>query len=207
MASEVQDSTGQIRIYDRLLEVLGDSIRYNEKLLPLEGWKEDFYQSSKLLHKGFYKSGRLNMFRNFYENGKVERVFARIDSVNSNLEVFYDNGNQRFQANYYQKQLKRRSEFYENGLLNRSEEFNPSNSQLLKRKLWFPNGTLNEEINLLDAKTQKYQHKIYYPNGKLAESGWSFYRHEANELQRSGTWSQQDSTGTKKKSKVYPSIK
>lgn len=206
-ASEVRDSSGQILIYNCYMELLGDSLRNNAKGLPIEGWKEDYYEGAKILHKGYYKAGKLSMFKNFYENGKVERVFARIDSLNTNLEVFYENGNQREQINYVQKEIKRHSEFFENGLLKQSEEYNPKNSQLLKRKLWFSNGTLNEELSLTDPKSMKYQHRIYHNNGKLAESGWSYLRDGSPEIIRSGTWNILDSTGTKKKSKVYPSFK
>lgn len=207
LSSEVLDSSGQIRLYDQYMELLGDSVRLNEKGLVLQGWKEDFYQNGKTLHKGFYKDGRANMFRNFHENGKAERVFARIDSVSSNVEVYFENGNQRTQTNFIGRRVKRHSEFYENGLLKRSEEFNPQTAQLLKRKSWYPNGALHEEIALNETKASKYQHKIYYPNGKLAESGYSYIKAGSDQLQKSGNWTLQDSTGLKKRSKSYPILK
>lgn len=207
LSSEVLDSSGQIRCYDPYMELLGDSLRLNEKGLVLQGWKEDLYQNGKTLHKGFYKEGKANMFRNFHENGKVERVFARIDSLSSNLEVYYENGNQRSQTNFALRQVKRHSEFYENGLLKRSEEFNPKTGQLLKRKNWYPSGTLREEIALSENKPSKYQHKIYYPNGKLAESGFSYLAAGSTEMQKIGNWTLQDSTGLKKRNKSYPSFK
>ncbi len=55
--------------YNKLIDFFsGDSVRYNQDGVLLEGWKEDLYSDGKVKHKGFYHKGKLLLFRNFYEN-------------------------------------------------------------------------------------------------------------------------------------------
>ncbi len=194
--AEVSDSAGAITFYWIYVNCLGgDSIRVDRSGAKLQGWKEDQYLSGKLLHKGFYKEGQLELFRNYFENGKVERVFAKIDSLQSNLEVFYESGNQRQQFNYQGKKIKRLSEFYPNNLLKLTEEYDPKNDVLMKRKTWYASGQINSELVLKDAKNKRYILKTYHQNGKLAMSGEQVLNTKTLEFNQVGNWIQQDSLG------------
>lgn len=200
---EVLDSLGEITLYNCYVPALkGDSFRYFQNGEKLQGWKEDFYSSGKILHKGFYKNGQLDLFKNHWENGKTERVMAIIDSNHTNLEVYYETGNQRRQVNYFKGKVKRFSEFYPNNLLQITEEYDTSGTLLLKKKTWHPNGQIQSELFLQDQKSRKYKLSTYHSNGKLAESGVQYLSKNGMEFIRSGTWTIQDSTG-KKKNKTF----
>ncbi|HQQ94497.1 MAG TPA: hypothetical protein PLQ93_08075 [Bacteroidia bacterium] len=200
---EVVDSLQGIVMYDVYIASLGiDSVRRAKDGKPLQGWQEDFYSNGKTLHKGLYKDGHLELFRNFHDNGATERVFAKLDSASCNVEVYYPNGNQRKQVNYFNGKVKRRSEFYENGLLKITEEFDVNKNILIMQKTWFPGGQIQSEI-LRDAKTGKYSQKTYYINSKLFEQGLLVQDKESGELLRTGAWISLDSTGKNKKTTQY----
>ena len=203
LQAEVLDSIGEISMYNKLIPSLhGDSIRRFPNGEKLQGWKEDHYKNGNLLHKGFYRDGQLNLFKNYWENGKMERVMAVIDSSHTNLEVYYESGNQRRQIIYYKGRIKRYSEFYPNNLLKHTEEYDEGSGLLLKKKTWFANGQIESELFLQDQKSKKYKLNTYHSNGKLAESGIQFPAKGGDGFVRSGTWTIQDSTG-KKKSKTF----
>lgn len=207
LQEEVLDSLGEISIYNRLIPSLnGDSIRFFANGEKLQGWKEDHYNSGKVLHKGFYKDGQLELFKNYWENGKMERVMAVIDSSHTNLEVYYESGNQRRQIIYYKGKIKRYSSFYPNNLLNHTEEYDEETGLLLKKKTWFANGQIESELVLQDQKTKKYKLNSYHSNGKLSESGTQYPSKKGEGFVRSGTWTIQDSTG-KKKTKTFTPAK
>jgi len=200
---EVLDSLGEISKYNTFIPSLnGDSARLYANGEKLQGWKEDYYKTGKLLHKGLYKNGQLEMLKNYFENGKLERVMAVIDSNQTNLEIFYDNGNQRRQVNYWNGKIKRYSEFYTNNLLKVTEEYNELNGLLVKRKTWYTNGQIESELFIQDPKTKKYKLSTYHSNGKLAESGYQLLSKDKQSFKRTGNWTIQDSTG-KKKNKSY----
>ena len=200
---EVLDSLNGILIYDHLIPAIGgDSTRLQKNGETAQGWVEDLYENGKTLHKGLYKDGKLVLFKNFYANGKTERVFASLDSLNCNMEIFYENGNQRKQINYYKGKPKRISEFYETGLLKQTEEFNNDNQLLIMRKTWYIGGQIMSET-YREPKTGKYNQKNYYRNGKLSEQGTLIFDKETKELVRNGAWTSQDSTGKNKKSINY----
>jgi antitoxin component YwqK of YwqJK toxin-antitoxin module len=132
----------------------------------------------------------------------MERVMAVIDSSHTNLEVYYDSGNQRRQVIYYRGRIKRFSEFYPNNLLKQTEEYDEASGLLLKKKTWFPNGQIESELLLQDQKSKKYKLNTYHNNGKLAETGIQYPAKHGDGYIRSGTWTIQDSTG-KKKNKTF----
>lgn len=200
---DVLDSLGEISFYNKFTPALsGDSLRLFPNGEKWQGWKEDFYKNGNLLHKGFYKDGQLELFKNFWENGKIERVMAVIDSTHSNLEVYYDSGNQRRQVVYYKAKIKRLSVFYPNNLLKQTEEYDEGTGMLLKKKTWFANGQIASELVLQDLKSKKYKLTSYHSNGKLAETGIQYPSKKGEGFVRSGNWTIQDSTG-KKKTKTF----
>jgi antitoxin component YwqK of YwqJK toxin-antitoxin module len=203
----VLDTLGEISLYNPFTPSLnGDSIRLFPNGEKLQGWKEDVYLSGKPLHKGFYKNGQLEMFKNFWENGKTERVMAVIDSNQSNLEVYFENGNQKRQVNYFKGKIKRYSEFFPNNLLKITEEYDPFSGLIVKKKTWHNNGQIASELTLQDQKSKKYKLTTYHQNGKLAESGFQFPAKDGQSYTRKGIWTLQDSLG-KKKNKNYAGAK
>ncbi|MCU0359924.1 MAG: hypothetical protein MUF75_04245 [Bacteroidia bacterium] len=206
LQNEVLDEFGEISLYNSFVPSLnGDSIRYFPNGEKLQGWKEDVYSSGKALHKGFYKNGQLEMFKNFWENAKTERVMAVIDSNQTNLEVYFENGNQKRQVNYFKGKIKRYSEFFPNNLLKITEEYDPKSGLLVKKKTWHNNGQIASELILQDQKSKKYKLTTYHQNGKLAESGFQYPAKDGQGFTRSGNWTIQDSLGKKKTKTFSPS--
>ena len=80
-SAQVTDPDYGIIIFNKMVPSIGgDSIRYTKDGYNAQGWQEDFYISGKLLHKGFYADGYIKIFKNFYENGQVERTLSITDA-------------------------------------------------------------------------------------------------------------------------------
>ena len=87
--AEIIDPDYGIIRYNKLVPMMGgDSLRYTKDGYNAQGWQEDFYVSGKLLHKGFYADGFIKVFKNYYENGQVERSFSSTDLKHAKLEIF-----------------------------------------------------------------------------------------------------------------------
>lgn len=205
--AEVLDSIEGIKIYNKLIAALnGDSTRLDKDGSLAQGWREDYYINGKLLHKGFYKDGKLDLFRNFYENGKNERVMASLDPTRVNIDVYYDNGNQRKQTNYYNAFPQKISEFYVTGLLKTLEEYDNVKKQLTRKKTWYASGQTESEMTW-DPRSKKYLIKTYHPNGKIHESGQIVFSSEKNEFFKSGIWTIIDEEGKNKHIEKFQGLK
>ena len=85
---EVTDADYGIIIYNKLVQGIGgDSMRYTKDGYNAQGWQEDYYVSGKILHKGYYADGLIKIFKNFYENGLIERVYTSSDPRRSKMEI------------------------------------------------------------------------------------------------------------------------
>ena len=114
--NEVTDPDYGIIMYNKLIGPIGgDSLRYNKAGYNLQGWQEDFYVSGKLLHKGFYADGLIKVFKNYYENGQVERNFTSSDPRRASLETYYEDGKTRSQITFYDGNTQKEYDFFPNG--------------------------------------------------------------------------------------------
>lgn len=194
--SDIYDSVKGIGVYDRLIEALqGDSLRKNTKGFYAEGWTEDRYQNGQLLHRGFYKNGKLSLFKNFYENGVCERSFVAADPLHCRMELFYDNGEMRRQINYYNGAVRQLSEFYPSGLHRSKQEFDKEGLYLVSKKTWYSDGSVESELKQVDAKSHKYSEKHYYPNGHLKDEALVLFSMETKEYTQSGPRHFYDASG------------
>jgi len=204
--TEVLDSLEGIKIYNKLISSIGgDSITYNKAGYNLQGWNEDYYSNGKLLHRGYYVDGKVIVFKNFFENGQIERSVLNPDPMRCTIDVFYEDGKQRKQLSYYNGLPQKKYEYYSNGLPKYVEENEKEMQYLTLKKSWYSNGQMENALELTDTKSKKYNQKVYYPSGELKEEGTLVLSENGKEYLKDGVWYFYDIGGKKKKSEKYRS--
>jgi len=204
---DIVDSLDGIIMYNRLLEAIGgDSITYNKAGYNLQGWNEDFYMSGKLLHRGYYIDGKAIVFKNFFENGQCERTVVNPDPLHCNVDIYYEDGKQRRQLNYYNGLPQKRYDFYSNGLPKYAEENEKEMKYLTLKKNWYSNGQMQNVTELTDPKNKKYVYKSYYLSGQIKEEGTLVLSADGS-YAKDGIWHLYDSTGKNKKTEKYNAVK
>ncbi|MCE3259481.1 MAG: hypothetical protein K0S12_1122 [Bacteroidetes bacterium] len=204
---DVVDSIEGIKMYNKLLEAIGgDSITYNKAGYNLQGWNEDYYMSGKLLHRGYYIDGKAIVFKNFFENGQCERTVVNPDPLHCNIDIYFEDGKQRRQINYYNGQPQKRYDFYSNGLPKYAEENEKEMKYLTLKKSWYSNGQMQNVMELTDPKNKKYTAKTYYTNGQVKEEGTLILMADGT-YAKDGTWFSYDSNGKNKKTEKHNAAK
>lgn len=207
--SEAYDPDYGITMYNKLIPAIGgDSMRYNKSGYNLQGWQEDFYESGKLLHKGFYMDGQIKVFKNYFENGQVERNFIISDPKRCSVDIYYEDGKVRSQISYYEGNAQKEYDYYPNGNPEFIEENDKNIEFLYKRNSFFQNGQPSSLFELVDKKSKKYIKKEFYENGKVKEEGEMSFRKDVLDYLKEGEWSYYDEKGklTKKEKFVHGSV-
>jgi len=201
---EIIDPDYGIIIYNKMCNLIGgDSLRYTKDGYNAQGWQEDYYVSGKTLHKGFYEDGFIKVFKNYYENGQLERSFSSSDPRRSKLEIFYEDGKPRSSIDYYGENPQNQYDFYRNGTPEYIEENDKDIVFLYKRNSFYENGTPESVFELLDKKSKKYIKKEFYTNGKLKEEGTMVFRKDLADYQKDGPWNYYDDKGNTLKTEKY----
>jgi antitoxin component YwqK of YwqJK toxin-antitoxin module len=192
----VYDSAAGIKMYEKLNVALGgDSVRYTIKGYACTDWVDDFYENGQLVHHGYYVQGQLKTYKNFYDNGQVERHFRLLTLSSYQMTLYWQSGKVRSDVAYVDGQANKTSEYYENGNAEFFEEYSKKNDYLVTRKFFFENGWAQRTTELLDAKRRKYQFKEFHENGQLEEEGILIYHRDVDDLIKDGTWKTYDETG------------
>lgn len=193
---EVYDSTYGINIYEKLnANIGGDSVRNDKKGYACQGWVEDHYESGKLLHKGYYVDGTLRIYKNYYENGKLERSFKVNDLRRCTMVLHYPDSVLKSEIVYYNGQVQKEDDYYPNGKLEYSEESEKNMIYLVHRKSFQPDGTPESIFEVVDAKKKVYLKREYYPNGKLKEEGPMVFDKASIDYRKEGKWKVYDEKG------------
>lgn len=201
---EITDPDYGIIIYNKMCAIIGgDSLRYTKDGYNVQGWVEDFYVSGKTLHKGFYVDGFIKIFKNYYENGQIERNFISSDPRRSKLDIFYEDGKTKSNIVYFDGNPQNQYDFFKNGNPEYVEENDKDIEYLYKRNSFFENGTPESIFELLDKKTKKYIKKEFFENGKLKEEGTMIFRKDLKDYQKDGAWNYFDITGKNIKTENY----
>ena len=201
---DIVDSVKGICVYNKLLESIGgDSVTYNKAGYNLQGWNEDYYISGKLLHRGYYIDGKVIVFKNFYENGQCERTVVNPDPLHCNMDVYYENGKQRFQINYYDGLPQKKYEFYFSGLPKYAEENEKEMKYLTLKKSWYSNGQQESTLEIVDSKLKKYTQKNYFNNGQLKEEGILVLGTDSKTYVKDGIWTFYDKNGKNKRTEKF----
>ncbi len=202
--AEIIDPDYGIIRYNKLVPMMGgDSIRYTKDGYNAQGWQEDFYVSGKLVHKGFYADGFIKVFKNYYENGQIERAFSSTDLKHAKLEIFYEDGKIRSNITYYDGNPQNQYDFFKNGSPEYIEENDKNIEFLYKRNSFYENGLPESMFELVDKKTKKYIKKEFYSNGRVKEEGSMTFRKDLGDYQKEGTWTYYDEKGNATKTEKY----
>lgn len=202
--AEIVDPDYGIVRFNKLVPMMGgDSLRYTKDGYNAQNWQEDYYVSGKLLHKGFYLDGAIKVFKNYFENGQVERSFTSTDLKHGKLEIFYEDGKIRSTINYYEGNPQNQYDFFRNGTPEYIEENDKNIEFLYKRNSYYENGMPESLFELVDKKSKLYIKKEFYVNGRIKEEGSMVFRKELGDYQKEGTWTYYDEKGTTTKTENY----
>lgn len=186
---EVVDPEYGIIIYNKLVPCMGgDSIRYNKVGYNAQSWQEDYYASGKLLHRGFYIDGQIKVFKNYWENGNLERELITVDNLRCKLFTYYPNGQARSEIMYYEGIEIKQKDFFENGSIELDEEIDKKDGSIIKRIINYPDSKPKVIMELIDKKNKMYSYKEYYENGNLKEEGILNFRKDMNDYVKNGEW-------------------
>jgi antitoxin component YwqK of YwqJK toxin-antitoxin module len=187
-----------INLYDKLNFLLGgDSVRYDQgKGYAANGWREDFYENGQLLHKGYYQEGQLKIYKNFFDNGQLERNFiVKPNPSLYSMKVYYKNGNPRSEIDYVKGNPQKWQDWYPNGQLEFIEEYDKDAEYYIQNKTFQENGTPIMSLELTDPKRKLYYKKEYHPNGKVKEEGVIHFSKLVGDYQKEGVWKVYDENG------------
>lgn len=194
-ASEITDSIFGITIYEKLNLMLGgDSIRV-EKGYACQGWVTDYYQSNKILHKGYYVDGKLKIYKNYYENGMLERSFKVSDAKRGFMQINFYDGKLKSEIDYFEGNPQRWKDFYNNGQLEFIEEYNKKMDYCIQRKSFMENGNPISVFELTDQRKKIYSKKEYYENGKIKEEGSLMFNPNSVDYQKEDIWKNYNEKG------------
>ena len=155
---------------------------------PIEGKVEDFRTNNLLIHKGFYKEGKLRAYTNYFQNESIEREYKyKADGV-GDLFVYYLNGYTRSVQKYYNYLPYHWEDYYDNGVLAYVETKNIKTQipELIQENNY--QGKTISIIEISDNKSLKYLKTIYYPNGKMSEQGELTYIEEIQDFRKDGRY-------------------
>ncbi len=201
-AAKVVDPVYGITMYEKLnAKIGGDSVRHDRKGYACQEWVQDIYESGKILHRGYYEDGQLKIYKNYYENGTVERSFKQLDFKRCNMQLFYPDGKLKSEITYYDGSPQIWTDYYPNGQIEYYEENTKDMECLVARKSYAENGKPQEIFELLDPKKKKYNKKEYDENGKLKAEGTMKYNASLIDYQRDGIWTIYDEKGNTTKEK------
>jgi antitoxin component YwqK of YwqJK toxin-antitoxin module len=201
-AAKVVDPVYGITMYEKLNpKTGGDSVRNDRKGYACQEWVQDVYESGKVLHRGYYEDGQLKIYKNYYENGNVERSFKGVDFKRSSMQIYYPNGKLKSEITYYESNPQIWTDYYQNGQIEYSEENTKNMEYLITRKSFAEDGKPQEIFEVTDPKKKRYSKKEYYENGKIKAEGPMRYNAAVIDYQKDGVWTVYDESGTVTKEK------
>jgi antitoxin component YwqK of YwqJK toxin-antitoxin module len=201
---DVVDSTYGITMYEKLSPLLGgDSVRYDKKGYNIQGWWEDYYKSGKLLHRGFYVDGQLRAYKNYYENGQMERIYRVTDNKHCDVTLFYTDGKTKSEVHYYDGVPNKQTDYFPNGNLDLQEESHGDNDYLIKRNTFYENGNALIIFELTDKRKKMYMHKEFYETGKIKEEGSLKFYEAKSDYVKEGEWKYYDESTKLTKTEHY----
>jgi len=195
-AAKVIDPDYGIKMYEKLnFQIGGDSVRNDKKGYACQGWIQDIYESGAVLHKGFYEDGHLKIYKNYYENGALERNFKVIDFKRCNEQIFYPDGKLKADITFYEGAAQIETDYYPNGQIEYSEENSKNMDYLITRKSYSQDGKPQEIFEMIDPKKKIYSKKEYHDNGAIKSEGTMKYNLAVIDYQKDGTWKNYDESG------------
>lgn len=193
-----------ITMYEPLNMMLGkDTVRNDAEGYAANGYKDDYYTTGQLLHKGFYVDGQLKIYKNFFPNGNVERNFRLIDLKKSKMTLYYKDGTMKSEIVYILNEPQKWEDYYPNGQLEFVEEYDKDIQYYKFKANYFENGTPENILELIDKKKLTYIQSYYHDNGNLKEQGEMIYDKNEFDYKRMDTWKLFDENGNPTKEIKY----
>lgn len=187
---KIEDSIPSVTAYEIYNKVLGgDSVRLCNGY-PCKGWIKDEYPNKSLKHRGFYVDGRLeSVYKNYYENGQLEREFTLKNYKNSTMNIFYPDGKKLSEIEYVFTDPISWTDFYPNGQIEYTEIYHSSGDYILSRIFYYQSGQIQSSFKLLNKKKNLFEKIDFYPNGTVKEKGMMIYNKSVGDYQQTGKWS------------------
>lgn len=201
--SEVVDADYGITLYARMnVRLNGDSVR-KCSLGVCNAYVHDFYKSGKLMHRGYYQQGKLVNYKNYYEDGTIEREYRHIDDYKSGLKTYYPSGNIRSHVKYKYADPLKWTDYYENGNIEYYEEYDSKQEFFTKRNSYYENGNPKALLVLESKKKHLYTETVYFEGGAVQETGSVEFHAEILDYIRTGMWQVYDESGKLIKEQDY----
>jgi antitoxin component YwqK of YwqJK toxin-antitoxin module len=195
-ASQIIDPEKGITLYDNLNANLGGkNVRYDEDNNLVQGWVEDYYENGAVLHRGYYLDGQLRTFKNFYDNGKLERRYKSSNWRRSKMKTYFSTGEVRSKIAYYKNKQQKTETFYVNGKQQDIEQKNRFAQYYIMTKSFFEDGKVKSVFQLVDKTNFTYNKTEYYANGAVREQGAMKYDTAKNVYLKEGHWKRFDESG------------
>lgn len=193
----------ELERYERLNKSLGgDSIRLCDGQ-PCIGWVEDAYADGTLKHKGYYDGGELVLYKNYYQNGALERDFKQLDALKSVMRAYHDNGNLRSEARYADGASYEYTDYYVDGKMRYQEVKHRKQPYYITMNLFAGDGNPISKLLLVDKKKIEFNQQEFHPGGALKCEGRARYDPARMDTQRIGTWNYFDTAGGVVKEEDY----
>ena len=193
-----------IIMYNKLIGIIGgDSTRFLQPNLLAQDWIEDYYTSGKLLHKGFYVDGKIRVFRNFYEEGTVERIFKINGSKGSELTVFYPDGKVKSYVKYLKDVIVQQKDFFSSGVTEYEEESSKDGEILWKRISYFSDGSVENSLEVTEKRKKLFRQKEFYSPNRIKIDGEIKFNKATGDYVRDGLWNYYDENGKLAKTEKY----
>jgi len=195
--TEDSDSLDEsIKMYDRYCPILGgDTVRIYRGI-RCTGMIKDVYPNGNAKHKGFYDDGKIvSMFTNYFENGQVERIFKAKSETRGTIDIYYKSGMIKAKGEYIKGEPLKWEDYYPDGKVEFSEEYNRGMDYHLFTKMYFENGNPQMIFELTDEKTRKYKYEEYYENGQIKLKGTKVQNKSTGDYREDGKWLYYDESG------------
>lgn len=202
--SNIFDPDYGLNIYEKLVfSIGGDSVRRDSRGYNVQGWIEDFYTDGKVLHKGFYTDGYLTVFKNYFPNGQVERLFKVQDNRKCEMSIYYEDGKLKSDIKFFKGHAQKTYEYYSNGALEYLEEYDKECQYYYKRNGFSEDGKPKFSFEITDKKKKLFDKKEFFENGKLKEQGQMVFLSGISDYRKEGVWEYYDETGQLLKKENY----
>lgn len=202
--TKILDPDYGIQMYEKLNFTLGgDSVRNTSKGYACQGWVEDFYTSGQMLHRGFYVDGQLKIYKNYYDNGQLEREFKVTDLKRCTMKIYFKDGKIKADIEYYNGGAMKEQDFYASGQLKYIEEHTKNMDYLIQMKSYSENGKPQSIFEVTDTKKKIFYKKEYGENGLLKEEGSMRYSNDILDYVKDGQWKFYDDNGNLKSTDNY----
>lgn len=189
--------------YDAMNAYLGgDSLRHCEGY-ACGGWVIDEYENGQVKHRGYYQEGQITSYKNYHDNGKMERDFKMISTTACKMTIYARTGHKLLETQYSGGFPYRWTVHYKNGLIHKFVEYTEDRSAIRKMNTYWDSGLEQRTVILSNASKGIFQEKNYYENGQVNSKGHSEWKASTQTFARTGKWTFYNQKGKKLRTVKY----